>query len=155
MNMQHYFHFSLNFFNIFSTHHHLFLETWMSIHLCLPSTAAAGTAPSTSPLLFHTKGTTIKFVFFLHDHVSVIKSHQDMSETNYQVNKVLFNREKSVSTLLRPMLWYFFSMMLLTGSSSLNVMKQKPLLLFVLFSMGSSIDSTCSHHQCVKNIKQS
>lgn len=27
------------------THHHLFLEIWMSIHLCLPSTAAAGTVP--------------------------------------------------------------------------------------------------------------
>lgn len=54
---------------------------------------------------------------------------------------------KAVCTLLRPILWYFFSMMLFTGSSSLNVMKQNPLLLFVLFSMGSSIDSTWSHHQ--------
>lgn len=47
-------------------------------------------------------------------------------------------------TLLSPILWYFFSMMVLTGSSSLNVMKQKPLLLFVLFSIGSSMDSTWS-----------
>lgn len=54
--------------------------------------------------------------------------------------------KKGVCTLLSPILWYFFSMMVLTGSSSLNVMKQKPLLLFVLFSMGSSIDSTCSDH---------
>lgn len=47
------------------------------------------------------------------------------------------------------MLWNFFSMMHFTGSSSLNVMKQKPLLLFVLVSMGSSIDSTCSRWQYI------
>lgn len=40
------------------------------------------------------------------------------------------------------MLWYFFSIILFTGSSSLKVMKQNPRLLFVLFSIGNSIDST-------------
>lgn len=58
-------------------------------------------------------------------------------------------------TLLSPILWYFFSMMVLTGSSSLNVMKQKPLLLFVLFSMGSSMDSTCSgDHMTILSVKR-
>ena len=45
--------------------------------------------------------------------------------------------------MLRPMLWYFFSMICFTVSSSLNVMKQKPLRLLVLFSIGSSTASTC------------
>lgn len=59
-----------------------------------------------------------------------------------------------VCTLLSPMLWYFFSMIVLTGSSSLNVMKQKPLLLLVLFSIGSSMDSTCSSDQItIRSIK--
>lgn len=60
-----------------------------------------------------------------------------------------------VCTLLSPILWYFFSMMVLTGSSSLNVMKQNPLLLFVLFSMGSSMDSTCSgNHITIPSVKR-
>lgn len=55
---------------VVSTHRHLFLETWMSIHLCLPSTAAAGTAPWTSPLLFHTRQTAIKLIYVHSDQAS-------------------------------------------------------------------------------------
>ncbi len=75
-----------------------------------------------------------------------------MCQTKYQVIKFHLRDKKSACTLLSPILWYFFSMILLTGSSSLNVMKQKPLRLFVLFSMGSSIDSTCSHNQSMYKI---
>lgn len=72
---------------------------------------------------------------------------------NYSVQTVRSGAD--VCTLLSPMLWYFFSMMVLTGSSSLNVMKQKPRLLFVLFSMGSSMDSTWSYdHITIHSVKR-
>lgn len=51
-------------------------------------------------------------------------------------------KKKTDGTLLSPILWYFFSMIIFTGSSSWKVMKQKPRRLFVLVSIGSSMDST-------------
>lgn len=136
-----------SFHDLFKSVYHIYKSRW-----CFPTSSSSNpgwvstTAAPVLLLLVLFLG-HCHFYFTLKENVQFIYLNgNSISCRNFKCAKSL-SKWKGRSTLLSPILWNFFSIMHFTGSSSLNVMKQKPLLLFVLVSMGSSIDSTCSGWQ--------